>query len=94
MLNERQGGRCAGCLQEFDLSTVPVEYYVDHDHATGLIRGILCRGCNFALGSASDAAATLRRLAGYIESPPMADLGLYAPGFDAPDDNRPAHQPL
>jgi hypothetical protein len=34
-----QLNRCAICIW-------PCELFVDHDHATGLIRGLLCQGCN------------------------------------------------
>lgn len=40
---------------------------VDHCHATGRIRGILCRRCNTALGQAKDDPGLLRRLADYLE---------------------------
>ena len=36
-----QGGLCAGCF-ESDCWTL----HVDHDHDTGLIRGMLCPSCN------------------------------------------------
>ena len=43
-----QAGRCLICKTEYpDLS-------IDHDHATGKIRGLLCRYCNSALGFAKD----------------------------------------
>ncbi len=42
----------------------------DHDHATGEIRGLLCRSCNTALGKLGDSAETLRRAATYLEKPP------------------------
>lgn len=40
----RQGGVCAmpGCVKPAT--------DMDHDHATGLPRGALCRGCNYGLG--------------------------------------------
>ncbi|MGA5552643.1 endonuclease domain-containing protein [Streptomyces pseudogriseolus] len=40
LLEEWQAGRCAVCE-----STVQ-ELVTDHDHGTGLVRGLLCRSCN------------------------------------------------
>ena len=40
---------------------------VDHDHATGKVRGCLCDNCNVALGRVQDNAVTLRKLADYLE---------------------------
>jgi hypothetical protein len=64
-----QGGVCAGCLQLMCRGgrAKAKSQCVDHDHITGDIRGILCRGCNTTLGSAKDSAATLRRLAAYLD---------------------------
>lgn len=42
--------------------------HVDHDHASGMIRGFLDPGCNQALGLAGDSPLVLRRLAGYLRS--------------------------
>ena len=55
-----QEGRCAICNN-------PAKC-VDHDHATGKVRGILCAGCNRALGFMFDKPALLRRGAEYLES--------------------------
>ena len=46
-LNARQGGSCALC-GDADLRECPL--VVDHDHATDLVRGLLCRGCNRLVG--------------------------------------------
>lgn len=43
-LLEAQGGRCAICTEALNPP------YVDHDHKTGIVRGLLCFGCNTALG--------------------------------------------
>lgn len=57
-----QNGRCAICLE------VPTGrgFHVDHCHATGRIRGLLCRGCNLALGNMKDDPARLMTAADYL----------------------------
>lgn len=59
-----QGGRCAGCLM---LLLPGRGQHIDHCHASGRVRGVLCRNCNHALGQVRDSQATLRRLAEYLE---------------------------
>lgn len=44
MLLERQDGRCVIC------STIMTKPYVDHDHLTGRVRGLLCQQCNTLVG--------------------------------------------
>lgn len=41
---------------------------VDHDHATGKARGILCRSCNTGLGHFKDSPSLLRRAATYLSN--------------------------
>jgi hypothetical protein len=59
-----QAYRCDACLERLDLGA---KTHVDHDHATGLIRGILCHSCNLALGRVKDDPWILRSLARYLE---------------------------
>lgn len=40
---------------------------VDHDHETGAIRGLLCHGCNCAIGHARENPQVLREAASYLE---------------------------
>lgn len=40
--------------------------YVDHNHATGKIRGLLCRQCNTAIGMMYDNPIALHRAAEYV----------------------------
>lgn len=46
---DEQGGACAVCLHPF--SATP---FVDHDHVTGRVRGLLCDPCNKAIGFLRD----------------------------------------
>jgi hypothetical protein len=39
---------------------------VDHDHKTGVIRGLLCMQCNFGIGHLKDSPAILKAAADYL----------------------------
>ena len=68
-LYEAQGGRCNGCQRA--RGTGAKRLAVDHDHATGVVRQLLCTSCNHGvLGHLRDDPAALRRLADSIENPP------------------------
>lgn len=41
-------------------------FHVDHDHATGTVRGLLCAPCNTALGLFQDSPGTLLRAIEYL----------------------------
>jgi len=47
-LFSQQGGKCAICRKHQSEFSYPL--YVDHDHKTGKVRGLLCCGCNTGLG--------------------------------------------
>ena len=53
-----QGGLCVICRQPWPGKRPLV---VDHDHETGMVRGLLCQGCNVGLGA-------LREDVGILES--------------------------
>lgn len=67
----RQGGKCAICHAPESEQHKGV-FHVDHCHATGTVRGLLCRGCNHMLGAVRDDAATLQRAIDYIRVPQVA----------------------
>lgn len=60
-LLERQGGGCGICGTAVDGYLV-----VDHDHASGRVRGLLCVGCNGALGRFGDSLEGLERACAYL----------------------------
>lgn len=64
---DAQGHACAVCgTQDFSTS-VGGKPAVDHCHRTGKVRGLLCMGCNTALGSMKDNPAVLMAGASYLE---------------------------
>jgi len=62
-LLDGQGGVCALCRRTFKSLK---DEHVDHDHVTGRVRGILCTGCNTALGKLGDNEEGLLRALAYI----------------------------
>ncbi len=59
-----QSFQCAICADSID----EVTRHVDHDHATGKVRALLCRHCNIALGHLRDSVEIARKVASYLES--------------------------
>ena len=47
--------------------TITIKSHVDHDHNSGVFRGMLCPHCNRMLGAAKDSPETLRKAAMYLE---------------------------
>ncbi len=62
---KRQNGRCAICKRDFlELSKAP---FVDHDHKTNKVRGLLCTKCNFAIGQLDDSYERCLEAALYLK---------------------------
>jgi hypothetical protein len=66
ILLEKQQYKCFACTKEHSESKKE-RLYVDHCHTTGRIRGLLCQGCNFAIGAVKDNIETLKNLIKYLE---------------------------
>lgn len=63
-----QAGKCAIC----EVLLIPGNrgtdaLHIDHDHKTGVIRELLCHGCNTALGKFKDSEEVLRRAIEYLK---------------------------
>lgn len=60
-LEEKQDGKCAICLRVKKLC-------VDHNHATGVVRGLLCISCNVMLGRLNEELAVFERAIQYLKA--------------------------
>lgn len=60
-LFKKQNGQCAVCGK-----VSSKHLYVDHDHITGKVRGLLCRDCNLALGFVHDDPKIILKLHDYL----------------------------
>lgn len=67
-LFDRQGRVCAICRE------VPKMPQVDHDHETGVVRGVLCYRCNVGIGFFNDSKHRLVAAGRYLQ----------AGGYDGP----------
>jgi len=63
-----QGGKCACCKQQFVMEGRKTERpCVDHNHATGEVRALLCGRCNLAAGNVMDSSIRAEQLAAYLK---------------------------
>jgi hypothetical protein len=67
LMLDAQKWRCLICATGLTAKTA----HVDHDHATGAVRGILCFNCNGGLGQFRDNPAWLRQAADYVSCGPL-----------------------
>lgn len=63
------------CKEDFNYSECAIcgsteKLCIDHNHATGEVRGLLCNLCNFALGHFQDSTIKMRKAIEYLENPP------------------------
>jgi hypothetical protein len=68
---EKQKGLCYICKQPERIKdrTGKLRQYlsVDHDHATGKIRSLLCHHCNATLGHCQDSLYLLQKMITYLQ---------------------------
>jgi hypothetical protein len=67
-----QGGGCAICGRAAPEGT---SLHVDHDHETGVVRGLLCFTCNGAIGMFTENDEHPTRAADYVSSGGFASSG-------------------
>lgn len=70
-----QDGACAICQTQNPSRGRTLGWFVDHDHKTRLVRGILCNNCNRAIGLMKDDPSILERAVAYLRAQriPMLD---------------------
>jgi len=56
-------GHCHCCGRVFKSAK---DTNVDHNHKTGVVRGLLCTGCNTAIGKLGDSARGVERALRYL----------------------------
>lgn len=69
-LLKEQKGRCAICRKKpYDKRNGKIIHLsVDHDHATGKVRGLLCKRCNAAIGMLLDDPKLVVRALEYLQT--------------------------
>ena len=68
LLLDKQGGVCGICQQP-EMSTYKGTrrlLAVDHNHASGIVRGLLCANCNTGLGKFKDDSGRLLAASNYL----------------------------
>lgn len=68
VLAENQNYKCAICGKDEEENGGKL--FIDHNHETGKIRGLLCRKCNWGLGHFEDSKENLKKASDYLDSPP------------------------
>jgi hypothetical protein len=63
-----QHGKCAicGCIETGSSRTVRMS--IDHDHTTGVVRGLLCHGCNSGIGLFKENIEVMKKAISYLEN--------------------------
>lgn len=68
---DQQRGNCAICGNHYP-PYAPKQFnkclYVDHDHNTGLVRGLVCQQCNIGIGLLGDSLESLLRAVNYLSN--------------------------
>ena len=69
-LQQQQDNCCAICKKSFD----ETKRFIDHDHETGEVRGLLCSGCNSGIGLLGDNLKSVMKAVEYLSEPPFKKL--------------------
>ena len=64
---DSQNNSCMICDNKISIFEKSNLVYVDHNHTTGEVRGLLCNTCNWGIGSFKDSPYLLKKAAAYLE---------------------------
>ena len=64
-LHNSQDGKCAICKQE---PSTKRGLHIDHDHKTGVVRGLLCHNCNIGIGNFLEDESIMLEAIKYLKS--------------------------
>jgi len=62
---KKQNNKCAICEKENSHKNKFL--FVDHDHESNQVRGLLCHACNILIGNAKDSPQVLERAIAYLK---------------------------
>lgn len=63
-LIEQQNNKCAICEETFEKTRTR---HIDHCHTSGKVRGMLCHGCNTAIGLMKESPEILKAALKYLQ---------------------------
>ena len=63
----KQDGKCAICGSSESQKDGTKRFFVDHNHNTGKVRGLLCSKCNFGIGQFNDDVELLKNAIKYLK---------------------------
>ena len=63
VLLQKQNGVCAICGNK---NKAGKRLVVDHDHKSGVVRGLLCNTCNIGIGNLRDDPSILQKALAYL----------------------------
>ena len=66
-MRRSQGDKCAICASAVE------KFHIDHCHATGVVRGLLCESCNMGIGKFYDNPEWLESAARYVREKKSSD---------------------
>lgn len=70
ILLKNQDYKCGICKcteNTLKQSNRKLRFYIDHDHKTGKVRGLLCHNCNHGLGNFADNVESLQNAINYLK---------------------------
>lgn len=70
---KKQLGKCGICKNPPGKVKTGIKFVVDHDHATGKYRGLLCSSCNYKLSGLEDVVFKEKAIRYLEESDVLAD---------------------